>query len=203
MFSVLEWVWDQIAGFFEALIMLPFIIILILVSGFFCTIFGGFACADLDAYLDQLVDILSSIFVTSIAILLFFVLIFNRKVVLRLIRAVVLFVPVTIPLFLYRTGVRFIAWLHYFFVPHPAERELRHTNRRVAPVRVDTRAVARAMEEDVRIDPDQLKPAYKSENQRRRAEALARRVEADRKLMEEIEARELARRRVEKAKKGV
>ena len=99
---------------------------------------------------------------------------------------------------------RIIAWLHYFFVPHPGASAVNAARTYRIPGKIDTTAVARAMERDVAsdVDPRNLPPAYKSENQRKRAEELQKRMEADRKLFEEIEERERARRRMEKVKRG-
>lgn len=97
-----------------------------------------------------------------------------------------------------------IAYLHYFFVPHPGDAAMRAS--RVYRIRgkIDTKDLAAAAKRDVAsaTDPRNLPPIYRSENQRKKAEALQKLAEADRKLFDEIEARERARRRMEKAKRG-
>ncbi len=95
-----------------------------------------------------------------------------------------------------------IAWLHYFFVPHPATKAIKAGRRYRIPDKIDPRGYATAMKCDTDLDPQNLPPAFKSENQRRRAEELQKLAEADRKLLEELEARERARRKMTRAKRG-
>ncbi len=98
-----------------------------------------------------------------------------------------------------------VAWLHYFFVPHPGESAIKAARKYRIPGKIDTKAVASAMKRDLEADLDPhaaRQPAYKSENQRKRAEEAQKLAEADRKLFEELEARERARRRMERAKRG-
>lgn len=97
-----------------------------------------------------------------------------------------------------------VAWLHYFFVPHPAESAVDAGRRYRVPQKIDPKAVVDAMKQDASFNrgPQHVPPAYQSENKRRRAEELRKAAEADRKLLEELAEREWARRRLEKAKRG-
>lgn len=97
-----------------------------------------------------------------------------------------------------------IAYLHYFFVPHPGDAAMRASRVYRVPGKIDTKDLAAATERDAAsaTDPRNLPPTYQTENQRKKAEALQKLVEADRKLFDEIEARERARRRMEKTKRG-
>lgn len=108
------------------------------------------------------------------------------------------------PASLYRSVMGVIAWLHYFFVPHPAEAPVNAGRRRGANGKIDLEAVAEATNcgDFNGLDPRDMPQAYQSENQRKKAEALHKKAEADSALFDELEARERARRRMEKAKRG-
>lgn len=97
-----------------------------------------------------------------------------------------------------------IAWLHYFFVPHPAESAINAGRRFRTPQKIDPKAVVDAMRQDASFDrgAQHLPPAYQSESKRKRAEKLREAAEADRKLLEKLTEREWARRIWEKAKRG-
>ena len=80
---------------------------------------------------------------------------------------------------------RTVAWLHYFFVPHPAEAAIQEGRRYRTPEKIDPKAVVDAIQRDPAFDTDprNMPPAYQSENKRRRAEELQKAAEADRKLL--------------------
>lgn len=86
-----------------------------------------------------------------------------------------------------------IAWLHYFFVPHPAEAIIKEATRPGDPQPINTSQFAATMKRKLSLDPDDHPAGYKSENQTKKAEALAALMEADRKLMEAVKEREKAR----------
>ena len=90
----------------------------------------------------------------------------------------------------------FIARIHYFFVPHPAEAPIKDAVRTQKPI--DTNQLAEIMERTLDVNPDDLPARYKSKNQTEKAKDLATLVEADRKLMEAVAERERALRAVQR-----
>lgn len=122
--------------------------------------------------------------------------------------AILVFAPTLIGIaalgFFLTRPLKILAWLHYFFVPHPAQKAMRKGRSSGVPGKVDTAELARAMlqEHERDLDPRTMPSAYKSKNQRKRVEELRKKARADREFFEEVEARERARRRMERAKRG-
>lgn len=98
------------------------------------------------------------------------------------------------------SAIRLVAWLHYFFVPHPAEAMIKEATRHSESQPIDMSQFAKNMKRKMSLNPDDHPTGYKSENQTKKAEALAALLAADRKLMEAVKEREEARRKTRNLK---
>lgn len=193
---MLEWIGLIIKSFF----LVPLMIVAALFNGALCFIGVDLACQELDYNLDLLISsaiiagaTLTALFVVAPMVWLF---VTKPEASIERTKKMVLFIPNKI--------FRLYARLHYFLVPHPAEAVIKAGRSGEDARKIDPQAVVNAMRNGgtSKLDPHNAPPAYQSENKRRRAEELKKAAAADRKLLEELEEREWARRCMEKAKRG-
>lgn len=199
----MQWLPDSFSHFVSCIVGLVIAFIVMLISGLGCMFDTGSSCK----FFAQATNIISQAgppVLGPILILIAIYLLIRHGspifggigwLVVGLLKAVI-----AVPLLVLRAVARLPAWLHYFFVPHPAEGPIREGRHQNTPQKIDVEAVARSMEREVSWQS--LPPAYQSENQRRKAEKLRQRVEEDAKLFKSLEERERARRRMEQAKHG-
>jgi hypothetical protein len=207
----MQWFPDSFDQFLRCLVILVISFIVMVIAGIGCTFDTGSSCAAYTDAKDNFIEVGQRLLGPFLILVAGFLLISCRRFVIGLVKAIVsipIFILksiVAVLLFSLRAIVTLPAWLHYFFVPHPGESAIKAARKYRIPGKIDTEAVASAMKRDIGADLDPFaarQPVYKSENQRKRAEASQKLAEADRKLFEELEARERARRKMEKVKRG-
>lgn len=187
---MLEWIFLIIKSFF----LVPIMLIAALFNGVLCKIGVEAACSELEYNLELL---RSSALVAGITIGVLVVLIPLIRKPDRMVSAIERFLT-RLP----HQIVQFLGWLHYVFVPHPAEKPILEArgSGSTPPAPINQKELDERMEREV--DERSLPPVYKTESQRRRAEAMRRLLDEEAKIFDSAEERERARRRMEQAKRG-
>jgi hypothetical protein len=191
---MLEWIFLIIKSFF----LVPIMLIAALFNGVLCKIGVEAACSELEYNVEVL---RSSALVAGVTIAVLVVLIPLLNLLIRKPDRIVS----AIERFLTRLPhqiVQFLGWLHYVFVPHPAEKPILEArgSGSTPPAPIDEKELDERMVREV--DERSLPPVYKTESQRRRAEAMRRLLDEEAKIFDSAEERERARRRMEHAKRG-
>lgn len=200
----MRWFPDSLGDFLSCLVALVVAFVVMVFSGIGCLFDTGSSCEFFATATHGILHevgppVLGPTFILIVGYLLirhgFAIFGFLGRLVSGLFKAVI-----AVPLFILRALARVPAWLHYFFVPHPAEGPIREGRRQNTSQKIDLKTVARSMEG--KASWEKIPPAYQSENQRRKAEKLRERLEEDERLFKSLEERERARRRVAQAKRG-